>query len=54
VASPLEAHLPRRALQLARIPGLRPLGALGDRPALYAAWRAMFTEFEPRAEALLR
>jgi hypothetical protein len=52
-ASQLEAHLPRRALQLAQIPGLRALGSLGDRPALYAAWRAMFSDFESRAAALL-
>jgi len=53
-ASQLETHLPRRALRLARLPGLRRLGGLGDRPALYAAWRAMFADFEPRAQALLR
>ncbi len=53
-ASQLEAHLPRAALRLARLPGLRRLGGLGDRPALYAAWRAMFADFETRAGALLR
>lgn len=53
-ASQLESHLPRRALRLAWIPGLHELASLGDRAALYAAWRAMFADFETRAEALLR
>ncbi len=53
-ASQLESHMPRRALRLARIPGLRVFGGLGDRAAMYVAWRAMFADFEPRAEALLR
>jgi hypothetical protein len=26
----------------------------GDRPAMYAAWHAMFADLETRAEALLR
>jgi hypothetical protein len=46
--------MPRRALRLARIPGLRLFAGLGDRAALYVAWRAMFADFEARAEALLR
>jgi hypothetical protein len=53
-ASQLELHLPAFALRLTRVPGLRALGAVGDRPALYAAWRAMFADFEMRAEALVR
>lgn len=54
VASQLEGATPRLALRLTRVPGLRRLGAVGDRPALFAAWRAMFADFEARAEALLR
>jgi aminoglycoside phosphotransferase (APT) family kinase protein len=53
VASQLESHLPRLSLQLAWIPGLHELASLGDRAALYAAWRAMFADFESRAKALL-
>ena len=52
--SQLELALPRRALRLARWPLVGALGRLGDRPALYAAWRAMFADFETRAEELLR
>ncbi len=54
VASQLEFGVPRLALRLARIPGLGPLGRLGDRPAVCAAWRAMFADFERRAAELLR
>ena len=46
--------MPRVSLALARVPGLRALGRLGDLPALCAAWQAMFADFERRAEALLR
>jgi hypothetical protein len=53
VASQLEAGVPRLALRLARIPGLRALGRIGDRPAVCAAWQAMFADFERRAAALL-
>ena len=53
VASQLEPHVPRVALRLARIPGFRALGHVGDRAAVCAAWRAMFDDFERRAAALL-
>jgi aminoglycoside phosphotransferase (APT) family kinase protein len=53
VASQLDAHVPRRGLRLARIPGLRALGRLGDQPAVCAAWQAMFADFERRAAALI-
>jgi hypothetical protein len=53
VASQLEARPPRLALRLARTPGLRALGHLGDRAAVCAAWQAMFADFERRASALL-
>ncbi len=53
VASQLEGRVPRRALRLARIPGLRALGQVGDRAAVCAAWQAMFADFERRAAALL-
>jgi hypothetical protein len=52
VASQLEAHVPRLSLRLTHIPGLRPLGRLGDQPAVCAAWHAMFADFERRAAAL--
>jgi hypothetical protein len=53
-ASQLESHMPRRALQLGSIPGLGLLRGLGDRGAMYEAWRAMFADLETRAAALLR
>ncbi len=53
VASQLEGNVPRTSLRLARIPGLRALGRVGDRAAICAAWRAMFADFERRAAALL-
>ena len=53
VASQLEDRVPRLALRLARVPGLRVLGQIGDRAAVCAAWRAMFADFELRAGALL-
>lgn len=53
VASQLEAGPPRFSLRLARTPGLRTLGHLGDRGAICAAWQAMFADFERRADALL-
>ena len=54
VASQLEERPPRLSLRLARVPGLRALGHLGDRGAVCAAWQAMFADFEHRAAALLR
>ena len=53
VASQLEVHTPRLRLRLARTPGLRALGRLGDRAAVCAAWQAMFADFERRAGELL-
>jgi aminoglycoside phosphotransferase (APT) family kinase protein len=52
-ASVLEGRVPRASLALARVPGLRALGRVGDLPALCAAWQAMFADFERRAAALL-
>ena len=43
--------LPRPRSACARWPLVGALGGLGDRPALYAAWRAMFADFEIRAES---
>jgi len=53
VASQLEVHVPRLGLLLARVLGLRALGHIGDHAADYAAWQAMFADFESRAAALL-
>jgi hypothetical protein len=53
VASQLDGDPPRRSLRLARTPGLRALGHLGDRGAICATWQAMFADFERRAGALL-
>jgi hypothetical protein len=53
-ASQLEAHPPGPLLRLTRVPGLRTFGRIGDRPAMYAAWQAMFRDLESRAEELLR
>jgi len=53
-AGQLEAHaFPRTALRLRRWPLLRVLGGLGDRAAMYAAWHAMFADFETRANSIL-
>ena len=53
-ASQLEEHaFPRTALRLRQWPWLRALGGLGDRAAMYAAWHAMFADFEARAAAIL-
>lgn len=53
-ASQLEAHPPGPALRLTHVPLLRTFGRIGDRPAMYATWQAMFRDLESRAEMLLR
>jgi aminoglycoside phosphotransferase (APT) family kinase protein len=53
-ASQLDIYTPRYALRVSRIPLLGALGWIGDRAALYAAWREMFADFEARADRLLR